>query len=115
MIQLLVRWIISAVLLLVVSRLVPGFEVDGLRSALIAAFVIGLVNATLGTLLKLLTLPLTLLSLGLFLLVINALMLMFASHFVHGFIVHGFVPAFCGALLLSILGMVTRWLTPSGN
>jgi putative membrane protein len=113
MIQLLVRWIISAVLLLVVSRLVPGFEVDGLRSALIAALVIGLVNATLGVFLKIVTLPLTLVSLGLFLLVINALMLMFASHFVRGFIVHGFVPAFWGALLLALLGMVTRWLTPS--
>jgi len=71
-----------------------GFEVDGLRSALIAALVIGLVNATLGVFLKIVTLPLTLVSLGLFLLVINALMLMFASHFVRGFIVHGFVPAF---------------------
>jgi putative membrane protein len=115
MIQLIVRWIISAVLLLVVSRLVPGFEVDGLRSALIAALVIGLVNATLGFFLKIVTFPLTLVSLGLFLLVINALMLLFASHFVRGFIVHGFVPAFWGALLLSLLGMVTRWLTASGD
>lgn len=115
MIQLLVRWIISAVLLLVVSRLVPGFEVDGLRSALIAALVIGLVNATLGVFLKIVTFPLTLVSLGLFMLVINAVMLLFASSFVRGFIVHGFVPAFWGALLLSLLGMVTRWLTPSGN
>ena len=64
MIQLLVRWIISAVLLLVVSRLVPGFEVDGLRSALIAALVIGLVNATLGLFLKIMTFPLTLVTLG---------------------------------------------------
>ena len=63
MIQLLVRWIISAILLLVVSRLVPGFEVDGLRSALIAALVIGLVNATLGLFLKIVTFPLTLVSL----------------------------------------------------
>ena len=115
MIQLLVRWIISAVLLLVVSNLVPGFKVDGLRSALVAALVIGLVNATLGAFLKIVTLPLTLLSLGLFLLVINALMLLFASHFVRGFMVQGFVPAFWGALLLSLLGMVIRWLTPSGN
>ena len=115
MIQLLVRWIISAVLLLVVSRLVPGFEVDGLRSALIAALVIGLVNATLGLFLKIVTLPLTLLSLGLFLLVIDAMMLLFASHFVPGFIVHGFAPAFWGALLLSLLGMVTRWLAPTGH
>jgi putative membrane protein len=104
MIQLLVRWIISAVLLLVVAHVVPGFEVDGLRSALIAA---------LGVFLKIVTFPLTLLTLGLFMLVINALMLMFASSFVRGFIVHGFVPAFWGALLLSLLGMITRWLTPS--
>jgi len=108
-----VRWIISAVLLLVVAHVVPGFEVDGLRSALIAALVIGLVNATLGVFLKIVTFPLTLLTLGLFMLVINALMLMFASSFVRGFIVHGFVPAFWGALLLSLLGMITRWLTPS--
>ena len=115
MIQLLVRWIISAVLLLVVSRVVPGFEVDGLRSAMIAALVIGLVNATLGVVLKIVTFPLTIVTLGVFLLIINALMLMFASSFVRGFVVHGFVPAFWGALLLSILGMVTRWLTPTGN
>jgi putative membrane protein len=114
MIQLLVRWIISAILLLVVSRLVPGFEVDGLRSALVAALVIGLVNATLGVFLKILTFPLSFLTLGLFLLVINALMLIFASSFVRGFVVHGFAPAFLGALLLSILGMLTRWLAPSG-
>jgi putative membrane protein len=113
MIELLVRWLISAVLLLVVSRLVPGFEVDGLRSALIASLVIGLVNATLGLVLKVLTLPLTVLSFGLFLLVINALMLMFVSGLVRGFVVHGFVPAFWGALLLAVLGLLARWLTPA--
>jgi putative membrane protein len=115
MIQLLVRWLISAVLLLVVAHVVPGFHVDGLRSAMIAALVIGLVNATLGVVLKIVTFPLTILSLGLFLLIINALMLMFASTFVRGFVVQGFAPAFWGALLLAVLGMVTRWLTPSGN
>jgi len=115
MIHLLVRWITSAVLLLIVAHVVPGFHVDGLRSALIAALVIGLVNATLGVFLKIVTFPLTLLTLGLFMLIINALMLMFASSFVSGFIVHGFVPAFWGALLLSLLGMITRWLTPSSR
>lgn len=115
MIQLLVRWIISAVLLLVVSHVVPGFHVDGPRSAMIAALVIGLVNATLGVFLKIITFPFTILTFGIFLLIINAFMLMFASHFVRGFVVSGFAPAFWGALLLSILGMVTRWLTPSGN
>lgn len=69
----------------------------------------------MGVFLKVVTFPLTILSLGLFLLVINALMLMFASSFVRGFVVHGFAPAFWGALLLSLLGMVTRWLTPTGN
>jgi putative membrane protein len=73
------------------------------------------VNATLGVFLKIVTFPLTLLSLGLFLLVINALMLLFVSNLVRGFVVHGFAPAFWGALLLSLLGMLTRWLTPSGN
>ena len=114
MIALLVRWIISAVLLLVVSHLVPGFEVDGLRSALIASLVIGLVNATLGLFLKIVTFPLSLITFGLFLLVINALMLMFVSGLVRGFVVHGFAPAFWGALLLALLGMLTRWLTPQG-
>lgn len=115
MIYLLVRWIISAVLLLVVAHLVPGFHVAGLRSALIAALVIGLVNATLGTFLKIVTFPLTILSLGVFLLIINALMLLFASHFVRGFYVSGFAPAFWGALLLSLLGMLTRWIIPAGD
>jgi putative membrane protein len=113
MIHLLIRWLISAILLLVVSRLVPGFEVRDLGSALVAALVIGLVNATVGSFLKLITLPLTILSLGIFLLVINALMILLASHLVRGFYVHGFAPAFWGALLLSILGMLTRWLAPA--
>jgi putative membrane protein len=113
MIHLLVRWIISAVLLLVVSHVVPGFEVDGLVPALIAALVIGLVNATLGVFLKIITLPLTILSFGIFLIFINAVMLVFASHFVRGFAVHGFAPALWGALVLSILNMLTRWLIPT--
>lgn len=106
--NLLIRWLISAVLLLVVSHVVPGFHVAGLKAALVAALVIGLVNATLGTLLKIVTFPLTILSLGVFLLIINALMLMFASHFVSGFVVTGFLPAFWGALLLAVLNMLTR-------
>jgi putative membrane protein len=114
MVHLLVRWLISAVLLLVVSRLVPGFEVDGLRSALFASLMIGLVNATLGFFLKVVTFPLSLITFGLFLLVINALMLMFVSGLVRGFVVRGFAPAFWGALLLALLGMLTRWLTPAG-
>lgn len=84
----------------------------GFTAALIAALVLGLVNATIGLLLKILTLPITILSLGIFLIVINAFMLLVTSHLVRGFVVQGFVPAFWGALLLSLLHLVMRWLFP---
>ena len=115
MIALLVKWIISAILLLVVSQLVPGFEVHGLRSALIASLVIGLVNATLGFILKIVTFPLTILTFGLFLLVINALMIKLAASVVTGFQVQGFLPAFFGAIVLAILGMVIRAFTTQSS
>jgi putative membrane protein len=111
MAQLLLQWILSALLLLVVSVLVPGFHVAGLRAALFAALIIGLVNATLGLFLKIITFPLTILTFGIFLLVINALMLMFVSSLVRGFDVRGFGPAFFGAFLLAVLGMLTKWST----
>lgn len=112
MLKVLFSWLLSAVLLLVVAHFVPGFHVAGFQSALIAALVIGLVNATVGTFLKILTFPLSILTLGLFILVINALMLMLASKFVSGFGVDGFGSAFFGAALLAILHMLIRWLTP---
>jgi len=112
MLRLLVNWVLSAIVLLVVARVVPGFEVSSFKSALIAAVVIGLINATLGLFLKIVTFPLTIFTLGIFLLVINALMLLLASKFVPGFFVHGFGPAFWGALLLAILHMFLRWIMP---
>ena len=112
MLRMLVNWVLSDVVLLVVSRVVPGFEVSSFKSALIAAVVIGLINATLGLFLKIVTFPLTIFTLGIFLLVINALMLLLAAKFVPGFVVHGFGPAFWGALLLAILHMFLRWLMP---
>lgn len=113
MTRLLLHWVLSAVLLIVVAHVVPGIAVDGFVAALIAALVIGLVNATLGTILKVITFPLTIFTFGIFLIIINALMLIVASRLVHGFHVSGFVPAFWGALLLSILHMVLKWVTPS--
>jgi putative membrane protein len=109
---LLVHWLISAVSLLIVAYIIPGIEVHGFGTALIAAIVIGLVNATLGFILKILTLPLTLLTFGLFLLVINALMLQLASYLVSGFSVSGFWSAFFGAIVLSLVSMVLRSLIP---
>lgn len=108
---LLLQWILSAIALLLVSRIVSGFHVAGLWPALIAALVIGLLNATLGFLLKIVTFPLSILTLGIFLLVVNALMILLASSIVRGFRVNGFLPAFWGAVVLALLGMIIRALT----
>jgi putative membrane protein len=110
--KLLLHWILSALAMLLVAHFVPGFVVKGFVAALIAAAVYGLVNATLGTVLKVLTFPLAILTLGLFLLIINALMLQFAAWLLPGIEVHGFWPAFWAALLLAILGMVIHAILP---
>jgi putative membrane protein len=109
--MLLLHWILSAIALLIVSRFVPGFHVSGLGPALIASLVIGLLNATIGLFLKIVTFPLTILTLGLFLLVINGLMILFASSLVPGFRVSGFMPAFLGAIVLALLGMLIKAVT----
>jgi putative membrane protein len=107
---LLIHWLISAVSLLIVTYVIPGIQVSGFGTALIAAIVIGLINATLGFVLKLVTFPLTLLTLGLFWFVINALMLQLASALVPGFYVSGFWSAFFGAIVLSLVNMALRSL-----
>ena len=107
---LLLHWLISTASLLIVTYIIPGIQVRGLGTALIAAIVIGLINATLGLVLKVLTFPLTLLTLGLFWFVINALMLQLASFLVPGFFVSGFWSAFFGAIVLSLVNMALRSL-----
>lgn len=111
MLALLFQWFLYAVALILVSKIVPGFHVHGIWPALIAALVIGLLNVTLGFFLKVVTFPLTILTLGIFLLVINGLMILVASAIVRGFDVRGFFPAFWGAIVLAILHMVIRWIT----
>ncbi len=108
--RLLLHWVLSAVAVWIVAYIVPGISVSGPVAALIAALVIGLINATLGLLLKILTFPLTLVTLGLFWFVINALMLELAAAFVPGFEVRGFVPALIGAVVLSLVNSVLQWL-----
>ena len=115
MIRLLASWLLSAVALLVVSRVVPGFHVDTLGTALIAALIFGLLNATLGLLLKLVTLPLTILTLGLFLLVVNAFVLELASGFVRGFQIRTFGAAFWSAAVLALVQMLFRFLVKEGE
>lgn len=111
MIRLLVQWVLSAVALVVVSEIVPGFYVDGLGSALAASLVIGLLNATLGLLLKIVTFPISILTLGLFLLVVNGMMILLAANLVRGFHVRGIGPAFWGAVVLALLGILIRAVT----
>jgi putative membrane protein len=108
MMALLFQWLLYAIALMVVSKIVPGFQVAGLWPALIASLVIGLLNATLGFLLKIITFPVSIITFGIFLLVINGLMILLTSSIVRGFNVRGFGPAFWGAVVLAILGMVIR-------
>lgn len=95
---------------MVATGLVPGFYINDIQSALIAALVIGVLNATLGFILKVLTFPFAILSFGIFLLVINAAMILLAAKIVTGFVVYGWVPAFWAAVILAIVGMLVRAL-----
>ncbi len=110
MLRLLLNWLLSAAALLLVSRLVPGLQIDSLATALVAALVFGLLNATVGLLLKVVTLPLTVLTLGVFLLVVNAIVLELASGFVSGFHIRSFSAAFVGALVLALIQILFRFL-----
>jgi putative membrane protein len=104
--KLIVRWLLLAAALLLVAHLYSGVEVTGFTSAMVAALVLGLFNTLLRPLLVLLTLPVTLITLGLFLFVINALLFWFAASVLTGFHVSGFGAALIGSLLYSLCGMV---------
>jgi putative membrane protein len=100
------RIIVYTLALLLAAHMVPGIRLDGLASALVAGLLLGLVNAIVRPILVVLTFPITLLTLGLFLLVLNAFCLWLVSVFVSGFQVAGFWPAFWGALLVSIVSWI---------
>lgn len=108
--KLLVRWLVNAVSLWIVTMLVRGIYARNFATTLVAALVIGLLNATLGLFLKVVTFPLTILTFGVFLIVINALMLELAAAFIKGFEVASWGAAFIGALLLSIVSTLLHWL-----
>ena len=113
--RLLINWVLSAVALWIVSHVIPGFHVSGPMAALIAALAIGLINATIGLFLKIVTIPLTVLTLGLFWLVINGAMIELASVFVRGFRVDSYWAAFWGAIVLSLVNMVLRWIVGTAS
>lgn len=104
--KLLVRWLLLAAALLLVAYLYPGVSVASFGTAMVAALVLGLLNTVVRPLLVLLTLPVTLLTLGLFLFVINAVMFWCAASVLNGFNVNGFVAALIGSLIYSACGMV---------
>src|SRR6266550_8468777 len=108
----LITWLLTGLAFVIVANVVPGFEVSGLAAALIAALVFGFLNGTIGVLLKFITFPLTVITLGIFWFVINALMLKLTAAFVPGFRIHGFLPAFLGAIVFSVVNMVLRLLVP---
>ena len=108
--RMVIHWTIMALAVWLTSLIVPGIYVSSAIAALIAAIAIGLVNATIGLFLKVVTFPLTIVTFGIFWLIINGICLKLASVFVPGFHVFGFGAAFWGAIVLSIMNMLLKWL-----
>ena len=112
----LIRLGISALGLWIASRIVPGFRIDGTGTLFLAAFLLGLVNALVRPLVVLLTLPLTLVTLGLFLFVVNAAMLGLVAALLERFTIAGLVPAILGWLVVSLTNWMASWYVgPSGR
>ncbi len=106
MLSFFLRWLITAVSLLITARIVPGIEIKDFTVALIAAVALGLINAIIRPLLILFTLPLTILTLGLFIFVVNAISFSLASSFIRGFEVKSFFAALFGSIVVSIISGV---------
>lgn len=104
--KILARVLITALALLLVAELIPGIVVEGLFAAIIAAIILGLLNLIARPVLVVLTLPITILTLGLFIFIINAMLFWFVASFVEGFDVSGFWPALLGSLIVSIVSAI---------
>ena len=104
--KILARVLITALALLLVAELIPGIIVEGLFAAIIAAIILGLLNLIARPVLVVLTLPITILTLGLFIFIINAVLFWFVASFVEGFDVSGFWPALLGSLIVSIVSAI---------
>lgn len=113
MISILLRIIIGAVGLWLASWIVPGLHVQGVGTLIGASLLLGIINAVVRPILVFLTLPITVLTLGLFLLVINAAMLAFVAWIFEGFTIAGFLPALLGAIIVSITGWIGNWFIKS--
>jgi putative membrane protein len=110
----LVHWLLASVALMLTAYFVPGFQVQGFSSSLVAAVVIGLVNTFIWPILVLLTLPLTAFTFGFFLLVVNGFALKIAAALTPGFSISGFLPAILGSIVLTAIGWLVRYVTFNG-
>ena len=108
--QFLLIWLATAISLLITAWIVPGIAITGIVAAAIGAIVLGFINALVKPILVLFTLPLTILTLGLFLLVVNAIAFSLVGYFTPGFVVSGFFPALFGSLVLSFVSSVVSQL-----
>ncbi|MBW8306266.1 MAG: phage holin family protein [Thiobacillus sp.] len=111
--RLLLLWILNAIALLAVTWLLPSIEVSGFGTALIAALVLGFINTLVRPVLAILTLPITVLTLGIFYLVLNGLLFWLASALLPGFQVHGLVSAMVGAILYGVIAWALSALIPN--
>ena len=107
--MLILRWLINALVLILISQLIPGFIVTSFYSALIAALLLGLVNATIRPILLILTIPINIITLGLFTFVINAVMLLLVSTVVKGFSITSFSSALLGGLILWLVSLLVNY------
>ncbi len=112
MMSLVLVWLVTAATLMVAAYVVPGFRIGSFGTALVAAIVVGLVNAVLRPLLILLTLPINILTLGLFTFVINAALLKLAAAIVPDFEIDGWIPAILGAVVMTLTRVLVGWVFP---
>jgi putative membrane protein len=106
MFGLITRWLLTALSLIITARIVPGIHINDITTLFVAALVLGLLNAIIRPILIFFTLPLTIVTLGLFILVVNGFTFWLAARFVPGFQVDGFLPAVLGAVVVSLLSFV---------
>lgn len=104
--KIIIHVLLVAVALLLAANIIPGVEVGGLYTAIISAFILGLLNLIIRPILFVLTLPITIITFGLFTFVLNALMVLFAASFLEGFNVDGFLPALLVSIFVSIAGII---------
>jgi len=116
MMGLLIRFVVTGIAVFLATAIVPGIEVQSASAGVAAVIALALLNAVVRPFLYLLSLPFIILTLGLFMVIINALLLQLVSFLVNGFVVHGFWPSVAGAVLISVVrGILNLWISEQGH